>query len=219
MSTSQSQLFKSKTNWCYGCVDRVGVRKFRELTAEGICQECDSSLRKNNPTAHSILVQSTHESAAKTAQSNRIKKHIQVAQKRIQDIEIHADRQRLFEEQERELIVVFNQIQEENKGIWWRKDAANRLGWSDSLLKEVIKRVRRYKELKPTPMTEVVLKFVTSDYQSARQILAKLPTAKVDWVHISLERLAKSGRITRLYNKPYESKYRLLETKSDYTIG
>lgn len=204
MSFSQSQLLKNKTSWCYGCVDRVGVRKFRELTTEGICQECDSSLRKNNPTAHSILVQSAHKSATETAQSNRVKK-------RIQNIEIHANRQ----QQEKELIAVFNQIQEENKGIWWRKDAANRLGWSDSLLKEVIKRVRRYKELKPTPMTEVVLKFVTSDYQSARQILEKLPTAKIDWVHISLERLAKSGRITRLYNKPYETKYKLLKTKTD----
>lgn len=215
MSTSQSQLLKNKTTWCYGCVNRVGVRKFRELTAEGICQECDSSLRKNNPTAHSILVQSAHESATETAQSNRIKKRIQVAQKRIEDIKIHADRQLLFEQQEKELIAVFNQIQEENKGIWWRKDAADRLGWSDSLLKEVVKRVRRYKELKPTPMTDVVLKFVTSDYQSARQILTKLPSAKVDWVHTSLERLAKEGRITRFYNRPYETKYRLPETKSD----
>jgi hypothetical protein len=75
--------------------------------------------------------------------------------------------------------------------------------------------VRRHKELKPTPMTEVVLKFVTDDYQSARQILAKLPTAKIDWVHINLERLAKSGHITRLYNKPYETKYKLLKTKSE----
>lgn len=212
MSTSQSQLLKNKTTWCYGCVERVGIRKFRELTAQGVCQECDSSLKKNNPTAHSILVQSAHESAAETAHSDHVKKHIQAAQKRTQGIKIHADRQRLFEQQERELIAVFNQIQEENKGIWWRKDAARRLGWSDSLLKEVIKRVRRHKELKPTPMTEVVLKFVTEDYQSARQILTKLPTAKIDWVYISLERLAKEGRITRLYNKPYETKYKLLKT-------
>jgi hypothetical protein len=135
--------------------------------------------------------------------------------KSAESVKKYAQRQLLFEQQEIELIAVFNQIQQENKGIWWRKEAASRLGWSDSLLKEVIKRVRRHKELKPTPMTEVVLKFVTEDYQSARQILAELPTAKIDWVHISLERLAKEGRITRLYNRPYETKYKLLKTKTD----
>jgi hypothetical protein len=207
---SQSQSLK--TNWCYGCADRVGVRKFRELTASGICQDCDSALKRKDPIAHSKLVPILSGKAEQVVQPDHIKRRIQNS---TEYREKCFQRQLLFEQQEKELIAVFEEIQEENRGVWWRKIAAERLIWNDSLIKEVIKRVRRYKELKPTPMTEVVLKFVTSDYQSARQILTKLPTAKVDWVHISLERLAKSGRITRLYNKPYETKYRLPKAESD----
>jgi len=212
MSSSQSQPRKNKTSWCYECVNRIGIRKFRGLTAEGICQDCDSALKRKDSIAHSKLVRTLPDQSIQVAQPEQIKRR---NQERTEYQKKCLQRKLLFESQEKELIAVFEQIQEENKGVWWRKDAAKRLGWSDSLLKEVIKRIRRYKELKPTPMTDIVLKFVTHDYQTARQILAKLPNAKVDWVHISLERLVKEGRITRLYNKPYESKYRLPETKSD----
>lgn len=204
MSSSQY----TKSDWCYQCVGRTGLRRFRELSAYGICSACEAFLKKTNPLLLTQLTQCTP-NLLPVVESRRTHNP---CTKSAESIKKYAQRQLLFEQQEIELIAVFNQIQQENKGIWWRKDAASRLGWSDSLLKEVIKRVRRHKELKPTPMTEVVLKFVTEDYQSARQILTKLPSAKVDWVHISLERLAKEGRITRLYNKPYETKYKLLKT-------
>jgi len=203
---SSSQYIKS--DWCYQCVGRTGLRRFRELSAYGICSACETFLKKTNP----LLLTQLAPDLLPVVESRRIHNS---CTKSAESVKKYAQRQLLFEQQEIELIAVFNQIQQENKGIWWRKEAASRLGWSDSLLKEVIKRVRRHKELKPTPMTEVVLKFVTEDYQSARQILAELPTAKIDWVHISLERLAKEGRITRLYNRPYETKYKLLKTKTD----
>src|SRR6476469_2393045 len=48
MPSRQAQVFTPKTDWCYECADRIGIRKFRQLTANGVCQDCDKKGRLTN---------------------------------------------------------------------------------------------------------------------------------------------------------------------------
>lgn len=186
--------YQPRTDWCYGCADRVGSRRFRQLTINNVCKDCDKRMKPENR-----VIESTIEWKDKY-QVKRLKPQ----EKR------KLERDKQLCEEERQLIDTFNQLQIEMIGIWWRETAAHRLNWSSSKVKSVIKRVRHYNELKPVSVADHVLKFVSNDYSTARQIRCNFEGFTVVWICMTLERLVKDKRIEKKVNKPYETLYRLL---------
>jgi len=194
--------YQLRTDWCYGCADRVGSRRFRQLTINNVCEDCDKRIKPENRVIKSIL---EWESECQRRGPNKcVAKNLEAQE--IQKLE----RDKWLCEEERQLIGVFNQLQVEMIGIWWRETAAHRLNWNSSKVKSVIKRVRYYNELKPVSVADHVLKFVSSDYLTARQIRCNFEGFTVVWICMTLEKLVKDKRIEKKVNRPYETLYRLL---------
>ena len=201
--------YQPRTDWCYGCADRVGSRKFRQLTINNVCEDCDKRIKPENRIIESIL---EWEGECRRRGSNKcVVKNLKAQEIR------KLERDKWLREEERQLIGVFNQLQVEMIGIWWRETAAHRLNWNSSKVKSVIKRVRYYNELKPVSVADHVLKFVSSDYLTARQIRCNFEGFTVVWICMTLEKLVKDKRIEKKVNRPYETLYRLLPI--DYTIA
>ena len=194
--------YQPRTDWCYGCADRVGSRRFRQLTINNVCKDCDKRIKPENRVIKSIL---EWENECRRRGPNKcVVKNLKAQE--IQKLE----RDKQLCEEERQLIDTFNQLQVEMIGIWWRETAAHRLNWNSSKVKSVIKRVRYYNELKPISVADHVLKFVSNDYLTARQIRCNFEGFTVVWICMTLERLVKDKRIEKKVNKPYETLYRLL---------
>lgn len=224
MPSRQSQELKTRTDWCYSCVNRVGERRFRQLTINQVCQDCDKYItptlcpeprlivelppQKPKPSQHKP---SPHKSPRKQYPSVAEKEKIERGKARLEE------RTRLFKEQEAQLIQVFNELQSEREGVWWRKLAAKRLGWHPSLVDQTIRRVRQYHDLRPIPITDQIIKFVTDDWQTARQILQNFRTFTIDWVCVNIEKLVQEGRVEKQTNRPYQTLYRLPQI--DQTIA
>ena len=177
--------YQPRTDWCYGCADRVGSRRFRQLTINNVCKDCDKRIKPENRVIESI-VESKKPQKPKPERCKRLIK------------------------EERQLIDVFNQLQSEKIGIWWRESAAHRLNWNSTKVKTVIKRTRKYNELRPISIADHILAFVSNDYTTARQIRCNFEGFTLVWIWTTLEKLAEDKRIERKVNKPYETLYRLL---------
>ena len=194
--------YQPRTDWCYGCADRVGSRKFRQLTINNVCEDCDKRIKPENRIIESIL---KWEGECRRRGPNKcVVKNLKAQEIR------KLERDKWLCEEERQLIGVFNQLQVEMIGIWWRETAAHRLNWNSSKVKSVIKRVRYYNELKPVSMADHVFKFISNDYSTARQIRCNFEDFTVVWICMTLEKLVEDKRIEKKVNKPYETLYRLL---------
>ena len=194
--------FKLRTDWCYGCADRVGSRRFRQLTINNVCEDCDKRIKPEDKIIKSILEwegecqrRGPNKCVVKNLEAQEIRK---------------LERDKWLCEEERQLIGIFNQLQVEMIGIWWRETAAHRLNWNSNKVKSVIKRVRYYNKLKPVSMADHVFKFISNDYSTARQIRCNFESFTVTWICMTLEKLVKDKRIEKKVNKPYETLYRLL---------
>ena len=194
--------YQPRTDWCYGCADRVGSRRFRQLTINNVCEDCDKRIKPENRVIKSILEWESE--CQRRGPSKCVVKRLEPQEER------KLERDKWLCEEERQLIGVFNQLQVEMIGIWWRETAAHRLNWNSSKVKSVIKRVRYYNELKPVSVADHVLKFVLNDYSTARQIRCNFENFTVVWICMTLERLVKDKRIEKKVNRPYETLYRLL---------
>ena len=194
--------YQPRTDWCYGCSDRVGSRRFRQLTINNVCEDCDKRIKPENRVIKSIL--EWERECQRRGPSKCVVKDLEPQEKQ------KLERDKQLCEEERQLIGVFNQLQVEMIGIWWRETAAYRLNWNSSKVKSVIKRVRYYNELKPVSVADHVLKFVSSDYLTARQIRCNFEGFTVVWICMTLEKLVKDKRIEKKVNRPYETLYRLL---------
>lgn len=193
---------KLRTDWCYGCADRVGSRKFRQLTINNVCEDCDKRIKPEDKIIKSIL---EWEGECRRRGPNKcVVKNLEAQEIR------KLERDKWLCEEERQLIGVFNQLQVEMIGIWWREIAAHRLNWNSNKVKSVIKRVRYYNELKPVSMADHVFKFISNDYLTARQIRCNFEGFTVTWICMTLEKLVKDKRIEKKVNRPYETLYRLL---------
>lgn len=211
----QSFQAKVKTDWCYGCVNRVGERRFRSLTINKVCQDCDKYITPKlypepivEPPPPLKLKPSQHKPSLSKSPRKRYpsvaeKEKTERGKARLEE------RTRIFKEQETQLIQVFNELQSERKGVWWRKLAAKRLGWHPSLVDQTVRRVRQYHDLKPIPVTDQIIKFVTNDWQTARQILQNFRTFTIDWVCTNIEKLVREGRVEKQMNRPCQTLYRL----------
>jgi Fe2+ or Zn2+ uptake regulation protein len=111
---------------------------------------------------------------------------------------------------------MFNQLQTESIRREWRQLAAQRLGWNFLKLRRVIWRVKKYNNLELTPVKEQVLKFVTEEHQTLKQISRNFQEFSRQWIYEILERLASEGYIEKKptqktvgKKKTYETLYRL----------
>lgn len=197
----QSIQVKVKADWCYGCVDRVGVQRFRQLTVNNVCVDCDKQLKPENRKPEPAIEWGNQ------PQTKKITKEKFEPQK-----EQKLEKDERLSKEEQELITVFYQLQLEMVGNLWREPAAQQLGWDVDKVKNVIKRVRAYQELRPIPVENHLIKFVTTEYQTAKQIAEKLNRFGVLWVYMNLEKLATQQRIEKITNQPYETLYRLPPT-------
>lgn len=94
-----------------------------------------------------------------------------------------------------------------------------RMGWNFLKLRRVIWRVKKYNNLEPTPLKEQVLKLVTGEYQTLKQISRNFQDFSIQWIYEILERLASEGCIEKKptqktvgKKKTYEMLYRLPQT-------
>lgn len=223
----QSTQAKVKTDWCYSCVDRVGVRRFRQLTKNGVCRDCDKQDRQVEPQH---VYQVKDEIKPRLQQPARLKRKAEAQQRqellRVDRLKRQAEIQGKKEwlkaeliKEEEQLISMFNQLQAESIGREWRQLAAQRLGWNFLKLRRVIWRVKKYNNLEPTPLKEQVLKLVTEEHQTVKQISRNLQKFTTQWICEILERLASEGCIEKKptqktvgKKKTYEMLYRLPQT-------
>lgn len=226
----QSVQAKVITNWCYGCVDRVGGRRFRELTRNGVCEDCARQGRQAEP--QDMIIQKTIK-VLPTPRSQRpaqLKRKTEAQQRQElleaerlkRKIEIQEKKDRLSSEllkEENQLIQTFNQLQAEAVGREWRHLAAQRLNWDFLKLRRVAWRVKRYNSLEPTLVKDQVLKIVTEEDQTLKQISKNFQKFSRQWIYEILERLAREGYIEKKpiqktvgKKKTYEMLYRLLQT-------
>lgn len=207
MPSRQAQIFTPKTDWCYGCVDRTGTRKFRQLTANGVCEECDQQGRRTkiqNIPQETVTTKSTPRSQQparlRRKAEARKKQELLKAERLKKKIEIQEKQEQLRAQklkEENQLIQTFNQLQAEAIGREWRQFAAQRLGWSFLKLRRVIWRVKKYNNLEPTAVKEQVLKLVTEEYQTLKQISRNFQKFSMQWIYEILERLANERCIEK----------------------
>lgn len=182
------------------------MRRFRPLTINGICADCDKQGKQSKPQ-HTSQVKV--EVKTRLLQPERLKRKAETQEKK----EFLKAESR---KEESQLVEMFNQLQTEAIGREWRHLAAQRLGWDFLKLRRVAYRVKKYNNLEPTPVKEQVLKLVTEEYQTLKQISRNFQGFSMQWIYEILERLASEGCIEKRptqktvgKKKTYETLYRL----------
>ena len=179
----------SYAGFCEYCVARVGIRKFRSLN-NGICSECETRQKQLGLSVYHPQPKPEKAAKVQVAKAPRIPNP-------------------LLKVEENQVVQVFNELQSEGMGRNWRVVAAERLGWSQEKVKEVVKRARQDVELIPVPIEQQLIAHLTNEWQSACQILPHFPNLKYEWIHVNLDRLVDAGEIDCRKCKPNKTLYRL----------
>ena len=216
--------YQPRTDWCYGCDDRVGSRRFRQLTINNVCEDCDKQGKQSKPQ-HTSQVKV--EAKTRLLQPARSKRKAEVQQKqeslKVERLKRKTEAQEKKEflkaeliKEENQLVETFDRLQTEAVGREWRHLAAQRLGWNFLKLRRVAYRVKKYNNLEPTLIKEQVLKFVTEEHQTLKQISRNFERFSMQWIYEVLERLANDQSIEKKLiqktvgkKKTYETLYRL----------
>jgi len=178
------------SGYCSFCIQRINIRRFRQLNNNGICVDCEKYQKRLG-----IFVEAKIKVEPKPTKVTKPKY-------------IKATNPLLKIEEER-LVEVFYQLQNEGIGRNWRTAAAKRIDWSNAKVKQTAKRARQKTEMIPVSIEQQLTNKLTHEWQTAYQISAYFPNLKFDWIFVNLNKLGSDGKIDCHKCQPNKNQYRL----------